>query len=317
MKVMRKNYVLGDSIGNIKLDYSNRGVERVSSKFNISTYGQMLAIPAWKIRDSFDNWYDYALVRDDAHSKGYNLLGENVMLGLLDDSSYEEIADKKISDCCLSAGLKSCLLSGSNRSHPIATIGDLLIVPYDDFRKIRNLGETRLLELQEFVQGLGTVFYKYKVPVEKIPDILRKNGVIPIEDIDLDADMLAILHNRGMHSVGDVLAKLEGITKMSGFGETRSLVLHNKLADVDKESLGICPSKEVLEEAWDPNHLEKKLRKTQIENCTEYNRLLLTRKELERRLSYVDSRIRYLEAFGANTDSKSPSVKQYAYKSKK
>ena len=47
-----------------------------------------------------------------------------------------------------------------------------------------------------------------------IRDILRKNGVIPIEDIDLDADMLAILHNRGMHSVGDVLAKLDGITKM-------------------------------------------------------------------------------------------------------
>ena len=75
MKVMRKNYVLGDSIGNVKLDCSNRKIERVSSKFNISTYGQMLAIPAWKIRDSFDNWYDYALVRDDAHSKVYNLLG--------------------------------------------------------------------------------------------------------------------------------------------------------------------------------------------------------------------------------------------------
>ncbi len=314
---MRKNYILGDSIGNTKLIGFNRGIEKVSSKFNVSTYGQLLSIPAWKIRESFDNWYDYALVRDDVHSKGYNLLGEDVMLGFLgDDSNYEEITDKKIVDCDLSAGLKNCLLAGTNRINPIETIGDLLIVPYDNFRKIRNLGESRWLELQEFVKDLGTVFYDYKVPVEKIPDLLRENGVIPVEDLDLDADMLSILHNRGMHSVGDVLSKIDGITKISGFGEARNSVLHSKLAGINKESLGICLSEDVLKEAWDPNYLEKKTRKEQIENQTEYNRLLLSRKELERRLDFVNSRIRYFEAFGVTTDSQDSS-KQYVYKSKK
>ncbi len=315
---MRKNYILGDSIGNTRLNGFNRGIEKISSEYNISTYGQLLSIPAWKIRESFDNWYDYALVRDDVHSKGYNLLGEAIMLGFLDDdSSYEEITDKKIADCDLSTGLKNCLLFGTSRIHPIETIGDLLIAPYDSFRKIRNLGEARWLELQEFVKSLGTVFYDYKVPVEKIPDLLRENGVIPIEDLDLDADMLSILHNRGMHSIGDVLAKIDGITKISGFGETRNLLLHNKLADVDKESsLGVCLSEDILKEAWDPNYLEKKTRKEQIENQTEYNRLLLSKKELERRLCFVNSRIRYFEELGV-TDASQDSSKQYVYKSKK
>lgn len=236
---MRKNYILGDSIENVQLDYSNEMIKKVSSKFNISTYGQLLAIPAWQLREIFNNWYDYASVRDDIHSRGYNLLGEDVMLGLLDYDS-EVIADTKISDCDLSVGLKNCLSAGVDRIHPIETIGDLLIVPYDDFSKIRNLGVSRLAELQTFVEELGTVFYGFRAPVEKT------------------------------------------------FDEEGSI------------------------EAYETNYLEKELRKRQIEYQSEYNRLLASRSELERRLNYVNSKISYLEKFGSTRNSK-----QYVYESKK
>lgn len=251
---MRKNYILGDSIENIQLDCSNLGINKVSSKFNISTYGQLLAIPAWQLRDAFDNWHDYALIRDDVHSKGYNLLGEDVMLGLFDED-FEAIVDKKINDCDLSAGLKNCLSAGVGRIHSIETIGDLLIVPYDEIRKIRNLGAGRLAELQTFVEGLGTVFYGYKIP---------------------------------------------------GFDEERRKMLHSKLAG------SMCLSDEVLKEGWDPNHLEKEFRKKQIENQTEYSKLLASKCELERRLNYINSKISSLERIDASENSK-----QYVYESKK
>ncbi len=305
MVVMRNIYVSGDEIGRVLLDSYNPAMKFLISNKKMSTYGDLLKIPAWELRSYFKNWYDYASVRDDVHAKNYSLLGEELMLGLsLDREESERLADKKLSDCYLPGPLVSTLANGSNRLHPVETIGDLLLVPYDELTRMRGMGITKLEQLKSFVHSLGTLFYDDYVPFELIPDILRENGILPIDDLDFGPETKKLLHNYEIHSVGDALRSYDHISKNSLFSQQRLASFTDKLSnysltDEVLESMSICSS-DVVRESWDPNYILRCEMKKKLKEKNELEQAFFEKDELTRRLDYISAKINFLSSTTSN-----------------
>lgn len=308
---MRNIYVTGDDIGRVPLRPSNYAMSYLIDCKKMRTYGDILKVPAWELRSYFKNWYDYASVRDAVHARNYSLLGEHLMLGLsFDREESERIADTKLEDMYLPAPIRNVFSTGFNRSHPITTVGDLLLVPYDDILHMRGMGTTKLEQLSEFVRNLGTFFYDDFVPYDEITKVLRENGIMPIEDLNVVPETKKILHANGVHSVGDAIRNYEEIAKYEGFGYQRLMSLSEELADmasfeevkkdVNKSSTDIVRKQLV------PSYPVRCAMKEKIANQNELDCAICERDELTRRLDYINARINFL-----STPSEKQVNKQY------
>ena len=306
---MRKEYVSGDEIGRVPLISSNKAMTYLIGCKGMRTYGDLLKVPAWELRSYFKDWHDYALVRNDVHARNYSLSGEHLMLGLsFDRAESEKLADTKLLDCYLPVPIYNVFTTGFNRSFPIETVGDLLIVPYDEILNMRGMGSAKLKQLNEFVHRLGTCFYGDTVPVDEMADILRNNGIMPIEDLDVVPETKKLLHANGIHSVGDALRNSKKIAGFEGFGYQRLSSLSEQLSLMSSFE-NVCDdanisSIDVIRESWDPMYPIKYAMRERFKNQNELTQACRERDELTRRLEYINARINFLNSPLTNQTSK-------------
>lgn len=303
---MRKVYVHGDEIGRIPIQHDSRAMSYLIKNKNMRTYGDILKVPAWELRSYFDFWYDYMDVRDAVHNKGYSLLGEHLLLGLsLDPSMSEELADIKLRDCHLSTGLYNVLANADNKKHSITTLGDLVIVDYDDLLNLRGMGVTKMNELHDFMRKKGFLFYNGEVPIEEMPAILRENGIMPIEDLSLTPFTVTILHNNDVHSVSDALRDFDNISSFAEFGDKRFKEFSEKLSSVVtfKEISNSVKQRsiDVIRSSWDKDYFKRQAMKDDVKNQSELDNLSAEKMELLRRLDYINTKINFLESYPSKT----------------
>ena len=298
---MRNIYVAGDEIGRVPLKPKNHAMSYLIDCKKMSTYGDLLKVPAWELRSYFKNWYDYTSVRDDVHSRNYSLLGENLMLGLsFDREESEKLADTKLEDLYFPVPIRNVFTTGCNRAHPIVTVGDLLVVPYEEISEMRGMGVAKLNQINEFVRKLGTFFYDDFVPYSDMPEILREHGIMPIEDLDVVPETKKLLHANGVHSVGDALRNHDKIASFEGFGYQRLMSLYDPLAEMayfDEVKKSINQNSiDVVREALVPSYPIRCATKDKIQNQSELDQAIVERDELVRRLDYVNARINFLSS---------------------
>ncbi len=303
---MRKVYVHGDEIGRVQIQHDCRAMSYLIKNKNMRTYGDILKVPAWELRSYFDFWYDYVDIRDAVHNKGYSLLGEHLLLGLsLDPSMSEELAEIKLRDCHLSAGLYNVLANADNKRHSITTLGDLAIVDYDDLLNLRGMGVTKMNELHEFMRKKGILFYNDEVPIEEMPAILRENGIVPIEDLNLSTFVINILHKNDVHSVSDALRDFDIISSFDDLGEKRFSEFSEKLSEAVtfKEISNSVKqrSSTVIRSSWDKDYLKRQAMKDDVKNQSELDSLSIEKMELLRRLDYINTKINFLESYPSKT----------------
>lgn len=290
---MRSVYVVGDSIGEYDINLEADVLERLYSN-NIVTYDDLLRTPAWRLRKDM-NWVEYLKVKNHVHEIGYDLLGEDIMLGLSSDrETTSRIADMPLADSLLPEGIITALRRYFD--YPIVTVSDLLVVDYKVLAQKKSFGKVHLQKICDFVYELGTTFYDDTIPYVAYPNTLRRAGIMPIEDLGLTDVMCKRLHEKGVHSFQELYNYVQTNEGFGSISREKYASLKERISNMrvylkEEEK----PSIEVINKAWHRSFPEDKKIICTMDRELEYESLTRMEQELEKRLLEVRNRKRQIE----------------------
>ena len=138
---------------------------------------------------------------------------------------------------------------------------DLLILDYSKIAKERNIGETYLRELKDYVHGLGFTLKNEWPYLSEILEQKRREGVVLLEEYGLSSRVYLTLYHNGIYSFNDVLSYGPKINDIKSFGPLRRKELADKMAElgisfnVDEKSIDST----VAKIPYDVENNEKKI----------------------------------------------------------
>ena len=214
----------------------------------------------------------------------------------------------------LSNRVYNCLLRKG-----LCFLGDILTYDYEDFLKIRNFGEERLLELKKYIHSLGFSLKGEKIEVKEAIEECKKNNVIMVhEELGIKATMCSILYRNGIYTLDDFLSYGPEVFNLVGMGDMRIEAIQDAMLEKGisfssykvrskKAPLPVMPSKEVVDEVRLANPYVKKQLNTlnglmhEVEKLLEERRQLLVKEEkLNRMISEKINSIRLNISNGDN-----------------
>lgn len=233
-------------------------------------------------------------------------------MGLLFDEDHmkfeeagisDEIALIPIQNLQLSQSLKSTLA----RRGGIKFLGDLLTIDYDKIMKIRNMGESGMMELKVYLHSLGYSLQNEESTLREIEEDYKEKGITMIhESLGLDAKTTGVLYRNNIYTVDDLMnfgpdvfeligmgpvkkKKLQDAMSEKGISFGTDVVIHAK-APLDVSSV-VRPTEDIVNRLKTENSSIKERIAKKEKLIAEYEKLLTERDTLIEREKKLDEEI--------------------------
>lgn len=231
-------------------------------------------------------------------------LGENAFLylksilhhdyGVTFSNEYEDfgLTDKdavtRISALPLSLDLKLIL----SQELGIYTFGDLLTTDYKKIVYARNMKESYLVELKNYVHSLGCFIQNEEPTLDEILKTLKDSGFVLLEEVIDNPRLYTFLYENSIYTIDDLKNIGIDVYNLSGFDVLKQYELSEKLKALnvvlDKvNSVSLFETRKLLDEVKEKNILLKK----KIVKKRKLIELLNDLKKQNMSLSSVDSEL--------------------------
>lgn len=151
-------------------------------------------------------------------------------LGEYDDIGLtSEVANTPVSELELPTAIKNILIK---QLHAY-TLGDLLTTDYEKIIMARNLGETHLGILKNYVHGLGYTLKDEQPTLKETIKALKEQGVPLLEETISNARLYNLLYKNGIYTLTDLLNFGPDVCKLSGFGPLKQQELIDKMNELN------------------------------------------------------------------------------------
>lgn len=208
-----------------------RNAAEVLNSNGYKTIGDLTEAKSEDILKLFEFYITFSYVRAFIHNQyGFTFKDEYKDIGLDNKTAFISINDLEISN-----GIKIIL----RRNAYVYTLGELLTTPFDKIMLCRQMSETKMLELREYIHSLGYKLNGEHLFTSEIVDNLRNEGKVPLEDYGFTANVYNILYRNGIYTLDDLYQRKDEIVNFKSFGPLREQELNDVLNNIDVSNVNM------------------------------------------------------------------------------